>query len=194
MWRTVPNLFILPSVLGLVRVFWHFECSQYIRAVPTDETRPVLAVPAVLSPEILEVQGVSSATNPEIVRVRKYPQYRTKLRALPVSAVHKPEILRVHEVPAVFSRKYFTTRYWGTCAMLQSTCCHKTVVDRAQAIALDGSDTNAGQDYCVAATSARIYAHCWSVEHDCYHALVVPCLHHIHYIACLLYTSPSPRD
>ena len=41
-------------------------------------SRPVVfAVPAVQNPAMLEVQGESTVSNPEILRVRKYPQWGT---------------------------------------------------------------------------------------------------------------------
>ena len=78
--------------------------ARTVGAVPTDEILRVLAVLAVQNPEICEVQGVCTVTNPEILRVRKYPQYLTS-KYCEYSAVHKPEAIRVHEVPAVFFSK-----------------------------------------------------------------------------------------
>ena len=74
------------------------NCSEGPNTASTGSmscTEPrIQAVPAVLNPEILGVQAVYIRTterrNIEI------------LRLLAVSAVHKPEILQVHEVPAVF--------------------------------------------------------------------------------------------
>ena len=54
----------------------------------------------------LRVQGVSTTvSDPEILRVRKYPQYwMSKFPRVPaVSPIHTPVIFRVHEVPAAFS-------------------------------------------------------------------------------------------
>lgn len=97
--------------------------ARTVGAVPTDEILRVLAVLAVQNPEICEVQGVCTVTNPEILRVRKYPQYLTS-KYCEYSAVHKPEAIRVHEVPAVFFSKvlYFTPRYWERLCTLVKRC------------------------------------------------------------------------
>ena len=71
------NILHTPSILRIFRVLRVFVVS-------TDGMRLVRAVPAVQSPETLEVQGKSTVSNPKILRV---------------SAVLNLEILRV---PAVF--------------------------------------------------------------------------------------------
>ena len=65
-----------------MRVFW-YTVLLVVRllaalAVPSHEILAVLAAPAVQNPEILEVSiGSINSSEPEILRVRKYPQHRT---------------------------------------------------------------------------------------------------------------------
>lgn len=68
---------------------------------------PALVVPAVQNPEILELQGVSRVSKPEIVRVRKYPQCLSS-RCCGYSTVHKPSTVNTRSSCCVFSRQCFT--------------------------------------------------------------------------------------
>lgn len=68
------------------------------------------------------VQGYPGVSNPEIL-LRKYAQYVLNLeipRYSHIAAVHTPEILRVHDAPAVISleKSFYFTRYWEHPCML----------------------------------------------------------------------------
>ena len=63
------------TVVRMLREYFGSSSTRaVILATPTDEMLPVIGVPAVHIPDLHEAQGVPTVSNPEILRVQKYPQ------------------------------------------------------------------------------------------------------------------------
>ena len=105
----------IESILRILRVFWYST-----RSTSNTNGRNAASTCTTSGADpwnTWEVHGVSKVSNPEMLRVRQFPQYWTSIYceySQYPQYINKPEILQAHQVPAVFSLEntLFTPKYW----------------------------------------------------------------------------------